>query len=121
MPAELEWFANIDNARTRRAYDADTKDFMRFVGIARPEEFRIVTRAHVIAWRKTLEGKVILGRDGNATRVGLSPRDDSTKALSAGVVVRPLVRMQHRRAQPGERSTAPGHGERERRKHSRDQ
>jgi integrase/recombinase XerD len=27
---------------------------MRFVGIQGPEEFRIVTRAHVIAWRDTL-------------------------------------------------------------------
>jgi hypothetical protein len=28
---------------------------MRFVGIARPKEFRSVTRAHVIPWRKDLE------------------------------------------------------------------
>jgi integrase/recombinase XerD len=28
---------------------------MRFVGIGRPEDFRSVTRAHVIAWRKALE------------------------------------------------------------------
>ena len=27
---------------------------MRFTGIARPEEFRTVTRAHIIAWRDTL-------------------------------------------------------------------
>lgn len=27
---------------------------MRFTGIARPEEFRIVTRAHVIEWRDDL-------------------------------------------------------------------
>ena len=27
---------------------------MRFTGIARPEEFRTVTRAHVIAWRDEL-------------------------------------------------------------------
>ena len=27
------------------------REFRRFVGIARPEEFRTVTRAHVIAWR----------------------------------------------------------------------
>jgi integrase/recombinase XerD len=55
VPPELEWFANIDNARTRRAYQNDVKDFTRFLGIARPEEFRQVTRAHVIAWRKELE------------------------------------------------------------------
>ncbi len=57
VPAEVEWFANIQNARTRRAYEIDLKDFMRFVGIFKPEEFRIVTRAHVIAWRKSLEQK----------------------------------------------------------------
>ena len=27
VPPELEWFANIDNARTRRAYQIDLKDF----------------------------------------------------------------------------------------------
>jgi site-specific recombinase XerD len=32
---------------------------MRFTGIARPEEFRIVTRAHVIEWRKDLERREI--------------------------------------------------------------
>ena len=30
---------------------------MRFLGIARPEEFRLVTRAHIIAWRKVLEAR----------------------------------------------------------------
>ena len=55
VPPEVEWFANIDNAKTRRAYESDVKDFTAFVGIQRPEEFRIVTRSHVIAWRKTLE------------------------------------------------------------------
>ena len=55
VPPELEWFANIDNAKTRRAYQGDVGDFSGFVGIKRPEEFRIVTRAHLIAWRKDLE------------------------------------------------------------------
>lgn len=55
MPAEMEWFANIDNPRTRRAYKTDLADFMSFVGIQAPEEFRIVTRAHLIAWRRSLE------------------------------------------------------------------
>ena len=40
MPAELEWFANIDNPRTRRAYRNDIEEFSRFVGIAKPEEMR---------------------------------------------------------------------------------
>jgi len=55
VPPELEWFANIQNPNTRRAYQNDLDHFRRFVGIARPEEFRAVTRAHVIAWRKELE------------------------------------------------------------------
>ena len=55
VPPELEWFANITNAKTRRAYQQDLKDFTAFVGISRPEEFRSVTRPHVIAWRKDLE------------------------------------------------------------------
>ena len=59
MPPELEWFANIQNAKTRRAYQQDVKDFTGFVGIARPEEFRIVTRAHLIAWRKDMESRTL--------------------------------------------------------------
>jgi integrase/recombinase XerD len=51
VPPEAEWFANILNANTRRAYRNDVAEFMGFVGITRPEEFRTVTRAHVIAWR----------------------------------------------------------------------
>ena len=54
VPPEMEWFANIPNARTRREYADDLRDFMGFVGIARPEEFRTVTRAHVLAWREDL-------------------------------------------------------------------
>jgi site-specific recombinase XerD len=61
VPAEVEWFANIDNPRTRRAYHIDLRDFMQFVGIHQPTEFRIVTRAHVIAWRKHLEGRQLSG------------------------------------------------------------
>jgi integrase/recombinase XerD len=54
VPPELEWFANLGNEATRRTYQAALKDFMRFTGIERPEEFRQVTRAHVIAWRDEL-------------------------------------------------------------------
>ena len=55
VPPELEWFANIRNARTRRAYHNDVTDFCHFVGISAPEVLRTVTRAHVIAWRRHLE------------------------------------------------------------------
>jgi integrase/recombinase XerD len=34
---------------------------MGFVGIGRPEEFRTVTRSHVLAWRKDLEGRELGG------------------------------------------------------------
>jgi integrase/recombinase XerD len=55
VPPEIEWFANLRNPNTRKAYENDLREFQRFVGLARPEEFRTVTRAHVIAWRKELE------------------------------------------------------------------
>lgn len=61
VPAALEWFANIDNPRTRRAYEGDIGDFTGFVGLTKAEDFRQVTRAHVIAWRKQLEGKGLAG------------------------------------------------------------
>jgi site-specific recombinase XerD len=61
VPAEAEWFANIDNPRTRRAYRIDIHEFMGFVGIKTPEAFRTLTRAHVLAWRKDLEGRELSG------------------------------------------------------------
>ncbi len=61
VPAEAEWFANIDNEKTRRAYKIDLQDFMLFVGMQRVEEFRIVSRAHILAWRKSLESRNLSG------------------------------------------------------------
>jgi len=57
VPPEIEWFANLTNANTRRAYRQDIADFMAFAGLRRPAEFRDVTRAHVIAWREQLVGQ----------------------------------------------------------------
>jgi site-specific recombinase XerD len=51
VPPEAEWFANISNPHSRRAYQHAIADFMRFTGIKRSEEFRSVTRSHIIAWR----------------------------------------------------------------------
>src|SRR3954471_11789405 len=65
VPPEVEWFANLSNPETRRAYENAVKDFMRFAGIMRPEEFRAVTRAHVIAWRDEL---VRRGLNGSTIR-----------------------------------------------------
>jgi integrase/recombinase XerD len=64
VPPEIEWFANLDSAATKRAYENAIRDFMRFTSIARPEEFRTVTRAHVIAWRDDLARRT--GRAGGA-------------------------------------------------------
>jgi hypothetical protein len=55
VPPEIEWFNNITNPGTKRIYKIAVGDFMRFTGILRPDEFRIVTRAHIIAWRDDLE------------------------------------------------------------------
>lgn len=57
VPAAGVWFANIDNPNTRRAYQNDIEDFNSFLGIEKPEDFRDVTRAHVIAWRKLIENR----------------------------------------------------------------
>src|SRR5277367_805769 len=54
VPPEAEWFANIKNPSSKRAYENAIRDFMGFTGIVRPEEFRTVTRAHIIAWRDQL-------------------------------------------------------------------
>lgn len=61
VPAAVEWFANIDNPRTRRAYQNDLEDFCSFVGLTGAEEFRAVTRAHVLAWRAQLETRGLAG------------------------------------------------------------
>jgi integrase/recombinase XerD len=75
VPPEVEWFANISNAHTRRAYENAVKDFMRFTGIQRPEEFR-TTRGHLIAWRDELRPPRTPRRDdpapaGFAVRISL--------------------------------------------------
>ena len=59
VPPEIEWFANIENANTRRAYQSDVSEFTRFAGIKQPDEFRRVKRSHLIAWRKQLEGRAL--------------------------------------------------------------
>jgi integrase/recombinase XerD len=62
VPPEIEWFANLGSKATRRAYENALQDFRRFTGITRPEEFRIVTRAHVIAWREDLVQRALSGQ-----------------------------------------------------------
>ena len=61
VPAAAEWFANLDNPRTRRAYQGDIEDFCSFLGIQSHDQFRVVTRAHVLAWRGQLEQRGLSG------------------------------------------------------------
>jgi len=35
VPPEIEWFANLTNANTRKAYRQDIHDFMAFAGLRR--------------------------------------------------------------------------------------
>lgn len=58
VPAANEWFANIGNEHTREAYRRDVQSFFAFIGLQEHEELKRVTRAHVIAWRKSLEQEV---------------------------------------------------------------
>lgn len=55
VPPEVEWLANITNAKTRRAYRNDVGEFSAFTGLRNPLELRTVARAHMIAWRKEME------------------------------------------------------------------
>src|ERR1019366_8941752 len=43
------------------AYQRDLQEFMVFTGIDRPDQFRVVARAHVLAWRKDLESRALAG------------------------------------------------------------
>ena len=61
VPKATQWFANIGNLNTRRAYRNDVKEFMAFVGIAAPEGLRFVTRAHIVAWHKDLDRRQLAG------------------------------------------------------------
>lgn len=57
VPAAMVWLANINNVNTRRAYTRDVEAFLAFCGVERPDELRLVTRAHVIAWRDVLQAE----------------------------------------------------------------
>jgi len=61
VPPALTWFANIDNVQTRRAYQNDVTEFMAFTGLTQPEQFRLVARGHVLAWRQDLERRKLSG------------------------------------------------------------
>ena len=55
VPPEIEWFGNIQNKHTKRAYLKDVQQFSQFSGITQVDDLRDVTRAHVIAFRDYLQ------------------------------------------------------------------
>jgi len=101
VPPELEWFANLGNAATRRAYQTALANFMRFANIQAPEEFRTVTRAHVIAWRDDLVRRAL---SATTIRHRLS-------ALGPCLAVRLPLRPERRHPQPGQGREAAGAGD----------
>src|ERR1700730_5544453 len=104
VPPELEWFANITNRGTRRIYKNSITDFMRFTGILRPEEFRIVTRAHVIAWRDDLARRQL---DASTIRNRLAALSSLFEYLcdKNAVTHNPVKGIKRPRAQSGEGKT----------------
>lgn len=104
MPAAAEWFANIDNARTRRAYRADVEDFCAFVGLAGADEFAIVSRGHVLAWRAALEERGLAGATIRRKLSALSALFDyllESNALAGGNPVHGVKRPRNESASEG--------------------
>jgi len=114
VPPEFEWFANIKNRSTKRAYKAVIQDFMRFTGIVRPEEFRIVNRAHVIAWRDDLERRELGGATLRHRLAALSSLFEYLCEKNA-VSHNPVKGVKRPKAESGE-GTTPALGDHEARK-----
>ena len=57
LPSEEEWLANITNAKTRRAYKGDVREFIAYTGLGDYAELRSIVRSHVIGWRKDMENR----------------------------------------------------------------
>jgi site-specific recombinase XerD len=114
VPPEVEWFANLTNRSTRRAYENAVRDFMRFAGIKRPDEFRVVTRAHVIAWRDDL---VARGLGGSTVRHRLASLASLYEYLCEknAVTHNPVKGVERPRTETGEGKT-PALGDHQARK-----
>jgi len=56
VPPEVEWFGNIQNKHTKRAYLKDVQQFSQFSGITQVDDLRDVTRVHAMAFRCYLQG-----------------------------------------------------------------
>jgi integrase/recombinase XerD len=104
VPPEVEWFANITNPNTRRAYENAIRDFMRFTSIAKADEFRIVTRAHVIAWRDDLGARALGGSTVRHRLAALSSLFEYLCERNA-VTHNPVKGVKRPRAESGEGRT----------------
>ena len=54
VPPEAAWFAGIGDARNRRGYVRDVREFMAFAGFADPGQLREAVPEQVAAWRDAL-------------------------------------------------------------------
>src|SRR5260370_27811332 len=104
VPPEIEWFANLRNPSTRRAYENAIRDFMQFTGIVRPDEFRTVTRAHVIAWRDYLARRELGGATIRHRHAALSSLFEYLCEKNA-VTHNPVKGVKRPRAESGEGKT----------------
>jgi integrase/recombinase XerD len=104
VPPEIEWFANITNPNSRRAYKKAVGDFIRFAGVEHPEQFRTVTRAHVIAWRDDLARR---GLGGATVRHRLAALSSLFEYLcdKNAVTHNPVKGVKRPRAESGEGRT----------------
>jgi integrase/recombinase XerD len=59
VPPEEEWLANITNAKTRRAYKNDVREFIAYAGLRDYDELRSIARAHIIDWRRDMEQRAL--------------------------------------------------------------
>jgi integrase/recombinase XerD len=104
LPPAVEWFANLNNPRTRRGYENVIREFMRFTGIVRPEEFHTVTRAHIIAWRDELARRGLGGSTIRHRLASLASLFDYLCEKSA-VTHNPAKDVERPRTESGERKT----------------
>ena len=59
VPAEAEWFANIDNPQTRRAYQSDLAEFMVLSPPARLQG-RFTNRCGWLSYHRCIASKGVL-------------------------------------------------------------
>lgn len=104
VPPAMTWFANIDNLQTRRAYQNDLQEFMTFTGITAPDQFREVTRAHLLAWRRDLEQRALSGATIRRKLAALSSLFDYLCEANA-VLTNPVKGVKRPKSTSGEGKT----------------